>query len=1174
MLLGVRTAPCPFTGPKWLAARGNEASAGWEPLAFIKLLEGCRETTGVWLCNKVPPPAASGVSLEEMSEAFRMSRSFTAAKYSGRIHVADRSHGFRGAGFPANPRWFWVGTAPKEPLVESAVVDMFNSRLPPAAAREVRCAERVAGRAPKAGSRGCERRSHNGGNLREDQPTKKRKQAGHYQRKRFAAVTAAGGGSAASGDKSGRSPARKEKTVTAYPPPQKKNKTGPAISPSQLCPTASPMMRHNEKRAAAGWGRQYTTSAELTNTGRNSMACHERSIAAASAVKTYHGIGANASIGSEAKAWIMSMGGTTGLPEEVLAQLSGSAACISASEWVECRMQSNLTPNAMKSVVGFVKKTLGKKSKASGRATAGHGEMADFEASLPCPKIERVPGAPLTCADRVMRHDVGMSSLLGARKLQKYLEFRQCRETGRYCVDSTLALDKINVTRARSLTLGFSALLSMKKKYKTAAGAMLLSYVGEHDDGPAGAGRATSALLSGTSHEISYQCCGPDCALPGCDGSANATHTLPHTLWLVDDMKAALATCGLQQNVCIRGLTKFGAGPTGKSTKEMGWNDEGFECCDRMEDSRLRLEAASKSFYSEWAEWVGVPLEGCTSLTQKAMRLMDKSEVKRFMKTKAYDQWKKRSTPHIGPCAASNLGDLFMVRVCMLHAVMDLTNAQFKKTWCRLARELEFKGKGGVRRLCEAMRAVGLGWWATKILRKYEELAAKSKAGAAEQSMHSGGTAGFVDLARSYAASIKTKEGLVNELRDLGLRPATKEKMDADPGAYADYTKDGWPKIKVAKTKLEYYLVAALKRKRLAPADLRPGTSRLRLGNGSGGKAAGSTAARTVRTIAEDAHAVIVGQESLSCSSSDVDDLLTDGADIMGSDCITLLENWHRIPAYMDENVSNLAVSAAIAKRQANKEHSALQRKLDSARDRAKYFEYCDHCVASVGGAIAEPSGACECPGQRPCDDANLYERELRALEQAQAEAEGADRDQLTASMDGIWAELRATSQDEAMCKDLSDNWDRFTGWLLPLAKGKMPESGKKLREGVRGWHDHFLDACGGQLQGQYVHYWLKHGEYEADRLASMGLTFGDFTAQRSELCNKLVKLRILNLFAFMGSTGGKTTDRNAVEVVMQERARKIIHYPDTIHVKRTEVCRICSGDHRCTNQRYHPIPK
>lgn len=809
------------------------------------------------------------------------------------------------------------------------------------------------------------------------------------------------------------------------------------------------------------------------------------------------------------------------LHQAVQGRLGFVSQGVTANHWLQLKFKAGMCESQLRCVVQYVRARLVERCPAVGAGTATYEESREAYERLPCPGPQRVPGEPEMSTSRYISHDAAMVAMLGSAAVQRELKF-EVDGSGNLLVRSVMCLDHVNITKQSGATLGFSALLNMAT-LKNAPGAMCLSYYGEHKDDSIGAARATKVLLNDTTGTIKWGCCGASCAVPGCGHSAGVEHEAKHVCFVVDDFACCNAASGVDGQACWRCLRKKGD----------DWNAAELTEA-RGGDYRVVAESYVKAF-DQWDKDESTPAAPAKSTRAKQWRA-----------SKQYQEWRGAERPgarpefshatkyHTGPNAFLSLpGELQdHVRQCCLHLVLSIVNKMFRTTWVAAATKLELSGQSGMWRLCEGMREAGFGWFATKMWGRYEDaMAAMGEAAAAgEDTTDAVDTTGMITDAKAQKraglyVSLVAKKGGVEMLKQEILSLGTPEPKK-------------WPKKNELVPALTNNLARALRAGDIRWGDLDP--SRMRLAG--------------LQPVF-DAHADQVGdeQQKLTLTEDQLVGIASEQIDLMGSDCVKLMSAWRVLIGYMDCNVTTTQVESAALQRAHRSQHAKLEQQRSAIHLRIEQQT-------------------------KHLEDDTLQDETMRTLESellTLSEAIEKHEEDMAANdrvADGSLAHLVEELADDLddTTKNFIDTWEKLVKFLPGLHRGERFTEGDlqaKIDAWVAAWQ-----AAGTEQHGLYVHYLRRHAAGDAKVLwDKYKLTLGDFTAQRSEHCNKLVKLRLTNLFAFKYGTGGKY-NRTAAELVMVERLKRIIHFPQTIPRRAYRKCSICGlRGHRSDNKTYHP---
>ena len=467
----------------------------------------------------------------------------------------------------------------------------------------------------------------------------------------------------------------------------------------------------------------------------------------------------------------------------------------------------------------------------------------------------------------------------------------------------------------------------------------------------------------------------------------------------------------------------------------------------------------------------------------------------------------------------------------------------FRTTFCAQAVQLEGDGQRGVFRLATGMRAAGFGWYANKMLSRYHDALkaageARAEAGAGapgegevltEDGSIAAGRA--QKRANAYVAAVKkraNKDGLIAELVNLGAQPPA----------------GGWAKVKVnaMMVGLANNLAKLLVDGDVRWGDLNPCRDRLH-----------TTQAADLGGQVDEAIEAMAAINPLT--PAQLAGVTSKQIDLMGSDCVQMLISWRVVAMHLDANVETVRVVAANEQITTRRGRAAIEKKRASAQQ--KLTDAANETDEAGQGLAAEL--------EQLLLDAD---GELERLAEEEAE--------IAAAAGGSLEDLYKKMESAGPCgltvssQNYTRTWGLLSEFLLPLHR-REKFTGEWLQQRVDAWVDAW-EASGTEAHGLYVHYLRRHAAADTDMLEEKwGMSLGSFSAQRSEHCNKLCKLRLVNLFPMRYGAGGRN-NRTAAEILMRERLVRLIHYPATIPRRSRRKCGACGKlGHRSDSKRFHP---
>ena len=681
----------------------------------------------------------------------------------------------------------------------------------------------------------------------------------------------------------------------------------------------------------------------------------------------------------------------------------------------------------------------------------------------------------------------------------------------------------------RSLELAFVGCLNQRLIRHAPAGAFI-TYIGEHAEKRKELQAAIREQMVDMPAHVDVPCLGGQCKFPGCSGEGGEPHRSRVQCWHVCDLSATLKSMGCQQNCCFRcgeNLTKKNTTEVARKQKkrkvseeeagagEAGevWNPEEHPVTELKMQAYVDGTKAYEAAEAAWAERVG-PTDD--TFDQEAAE---------------YKTWQK-DYPHMnGPCVLhENFDELEQIINDPLHRVMNLVNWMMMRTCKRIAVKRERDGFSGVADLCKGAQDAGLPWFKSKVWKRYMDAlkgaATVDLAGTQEDAAHAA-SAGDKRLVEIYVSESKMTVKMMElelfalgvpkeEIRALANKPSKAAKLQT---MLMSGLRDG----SVKRSSLTF-------KDRRSPADQKEFEENV-----------SKYGAKLHRKVLSDSQTI---------------EIIDGQIQFMGSECVKLLKGG----ALTILEAQNGVLNALKVKEK--EEQGGVTKKLGEVEvEKTRLTKLLKAQRKKKGGSASS---------------------EAALLTQKIAGCDG-DRDRLIAKSKHLAKQLKdwKQHQDEAPLYDpdvetaIAD-WKLFADWLVPICDGEMP-SGGAHQEKVNTWYTHHV-AHYGTTPSHYVHYCVSHMAHDLDWLRAKypGLSLASLSAQRSEHCNKLVKLKMAHLWAFTQGTGKRkdgSDGRTSFELIMRDAARRILYFLDTIPTECTDVCGACGEvGHRKTNSRKCPM--
>ena len=849
-------------------------------------------------------------------------------------------------------------------------------------------------------------------------------------------------------------------------------------------------------------------------------------------------------------------------------------ASVSAHDLLRLRYKLNESMTALRDILAEFKALI----PAANIATMD--EVRAYRDGLAVPECRKVQGVDSGThrnakgTARAMRAGDCLRAGLGSEPFVESLDWTGLGKAIHVC----FGIDAANMTVSRSLELAFVGVLN-QRLLRHAPAAAFISYIGEHPEKRHELQVAIEAVLGDLGSTVQVPCrafgdSGKACKYPGCT-KGSEEHECKIQCWHVCDLSATLKAMGCKSSCCFRcgqNLRKIPVDPVkaaekaakaaekaakaaekaakaaekvdktnrrsrgsvgGASTRAATGNvpfdsDEAAAAAPTVRSGKERAEQqqepaadfgprklsmetyaeATADFDAAEASWESSQIGGATST--------------KFLESEQFKVWGEKYNWMSGRCVLhKNFADLEQIVNDPLHRLMDLVNWMMMRTCKTIAIKQESQGFSGIDMICIGAENAKMLWWSTKIRKRYTD-ACKDTVD------HALATDDAVDLSEAVKAQEKSCKGfgrLVDNYVTGGtpIMSTARAKLElVDIGLNESQIPEGAGERRVLLKKL---LLQRLRDGKLTKAEL-TFTDRLVKANHEEFEA-------RVSKYADSLHVKGLSNKILK-------DVVDAQIDFMGTECQELLEGGALTMLESQNLIYFKLKKDQEAKQRVVQERMVGLRRTLKAAKAAKDVTQCAELQVEIQALKV---------------DSTRLADELKNWKQL-----------VPPNSDG------STDLYDDDVKKARDDWVLFTTWLLPICKGEMPT--KEIHEArVSAWWEHH-EASYGPTGSQYVHYCRFHMGDDLEWLHEKypGLTLASLSAQRSEHCNKLVKLKMANLWAFTHGTGKRkygAESKTSFELIMEDGARRLLHFLDTVPGECTDKCGACGEvGHRRTNTR------